>query len=316
MDDGHGLLAAHPGVSDLAHPGIEPELIGGLDGVVILHKQPGRSRTIAEVEFRAEIPPRRHKLVENDPVPPDPGREAGAEHDDPERRANQAAFPAWSGQEPQSACRQKDQQRWIAQAGQSPKHSQQYPSAVGGLIAQAQGHHQGPGKKTGRERRIPDPANRILHGCRIKHPYPGRPAGDVLVEAARPDLPYRACGQRRKQAVDGQDGPGRKGGEDAKTFEYASQDQGKQRPHPGGRTGVTAKGIGEAVACGQRPGNPAHLFAEEHVVVVGVNAVGMGERQVENPHGEGGREHVPRRSQVRRARLGRFSCRHLPMQLY
>ena len=72
-----------------------------------------------------------------------------------------------------------------------------------------------------------------------------------------------------------------------------AEKQGKERSHPGGWAGMSPEGIGEAVPCGQRPGNPSHLFPEQHVIVVGPEAIGVGQGEVEHPHGESNPKNQP-----------------------
>ena len=165
--------------------------------------------------------------------------------------------------------------------------------AVGGPHAQR--YHQCPGHQEGGQRRLPDPTNRILHRRRVEGPDPGRPQGHLPVEAARPDLPDRAGGKSRKEAIEGEDDPRRLGGKDPEKLEDAAQKQGKERSHPCSRAGVPAKGVGEAVSGGQRASDASHLLAKRQVVVEGLDAVSVGQGDVEHAHNEGGPKDQPRR---------------------
>ena len=186
---------------------------------------------------------------------------------------------------------------------QSSPKSAQRPRVSSGPHAQRQ--HQHPGKEKRGERCIPYPADGILHGRRVERPDPGRPPGHVPVETASRDLPDRQGRQGGKQAIEGENHPCRQRAEDAEQLEDSGQKQGKERSHPCGRAGVSAKGIGEAVAGGQRASDPPHLFAEQHVVVVGPDAIGMRQGEVEHAHGEGYPEDQPRRTEWFSGGLGR-----------
>ncbi len=120
------LLPAHFGVGNFAHPGVQAQLVGRLDRVVVLHQQAGRSWSIAQVQLGAEIPPGGHEVVEDLPVPPGPGPEAGGEQHGCQQHSAHLALPVRrSGQHPEPANGQEDQQRRIAEAGQTPKQPQQ-----------------------------------------------------------------------------------------------------------------------------------------------------------------------------------------------
>ena len=72
-----------------------------------------------------------------------------------------------------------------------------------------------------------------------------------------------------------------------KTLNTPAKIRGKSGPTQAVGPVCPLKGVSEAEAGGQRACDPPHLFAEEHVVVVRPDAVGMGQREVKHAHRKG-----------------------------
>src|ERR1700742_3905391 len=59
---------------------------------------------------------------------------------------------------------------------------------------------------------------------------------------------------------------------------------------------MSSKRVGKAIAGGQRASDPPHFFAEQHVIVVRPDAIGMRQGEVKHPHGQSCPENQPRRT--------------------
>ena len=80
-------------------------------------------------------------------------------------------------------------------------------------------------------------------------------------------------------------------GEDSEDAEDGGQQERVERREPSGGAGVGDEGVGEgvcvAIAGEQRAGDSSRLPAELEVVLTDANAIGMGQRHVENADEEG-----------------------------
>ncbi len=159
------------------------------------------------------------------------------------------------------------------------------------MLAHAEGEDEGEGEEGGGDGHLPGPADGVLHGGGIERPEPRGPEGDAAREAAGGDLPGGQRGGGGEGRLDGEEDPGGGEGEDAEDAEDGGQQQRIERREPCGGAGVGEKGVGEgvgvAVAGDQRAGDAARLPAELEVVFGDADAIGVGQRHVEDADDEG-----------------------------
>ena len=152
--------------------------------------------------------------------------------------------------------------------------------------AHAEGEDEGEGEEGGGDGHLPGPADGVLHGGGIERPEPRGPEGDAAREAAGGDLPGGERGGGGEGGLDGEEHPCGGEGVDAEDAEDGGQQQRIERRQPRGGAGVGEEGVGEgvgvAVAGDQRAGDAARLPAELEVVLGDADAIGVGQRHVED----------------------------------
>ena len=112
----------------------------------------------------------------------------------------------------------------------------------------------------------------------------------MAVVAAGGDFVDAERGGGGEDAVEGEEDPGGERRVDAGDLEDGGDEQRVERRDPGGGTGVSAEGVGVAVAGDEGAGDAGHLVAEGEVVFEGAEAVGVGEGDVEDADEEAGPE--------------------------
>jgi len=80
-NEGLGERSALGDVAHLAERGVEAKLLGGLEGVVVLHEQAVGAGAVAHIHLRAEIAAQGDEGVEGLPVADGPGSNAGEEEE-------------------------------------------------------------------------------------------------------------------------------------------------------------------------------------------------------------------------------------------
>jgi len=129
-NDGFGGIPAHFGIGNFAHPAVKLQLFRRLIGMVVLHQQAGGFRAVAEVEFRAKVSPKWHKVMKSKVVADNPGRDAGEEKQAGEGGADEAPGNRSSvicQQQPDAARRQKDDEGWVAEGDEPPEDAEGGP---------------------------------------------------------------------------------------------------------------------------------------------------------------------------------------------
>ena len=109
-------------------------------------------------------------------------------------------------------------------------------------------------------------------------------------ETSGGDLEDERRGGGGEDAVEGEDDEGGFCGVDAEELEDAGEQQGIERGDPGGGASVAGEGVGVSVAGDKGAGDASHLPAELEMVVGEANAVGVGQRDVEDAEEEAGPE--------------------------
>ena len=149
-DEGLGGGPAHGDVADFAEGCVEAKLLGGLEGMVVLHEQAVGAGAVAHVEFRAEVATQRDEGVEGLPVAQGPGSDAGEEEECGESGAEEnvrdpthamspdpthvAARHEWGTriaedwqQNPEGADGEEDEQGGVGERDEGPEQAEEEP---------------------------------------------------------------------------------------------------------------------------------------------------------------------------------------------
>ena len=143
-DEGLGERTALGDVADFAERGVEAKLLGGLEGVVVLHEQAVGAGAIAHVHLRAKIAAQGDENVEDALVADGPGSDAGEEEEGGESGAEEnvrdpthAMKPHGWGtriaecweENPEAADGEEDEEGGVGEGDESPEEAEEEPAA-------------------------------------------------------------------------------------------------------------------------------------------------------------------------------------------